>query len=315
MNRVRTRYRYLNIDVSGSLNGVRNLDFHGIRDVNGNLNRSRRNVHDSFNRVWDIDKNLNFPGDSNTNRDGYFLIKVLVHFNVVRNIYAHFDRYGYVDRYVDIVGNCDLDLIRYLDVIRNGNLNFHWDRYLVSDRHLDSDFNRVRTSNLLFNCIGNRNINVLVKGTFNVLLADTFNFYLLKYFDGNVLNLFNININVKRSLNNLFLTNGNVVSDNYFNRDANRNSDIIRLGNLYLIRDRYLNLLINIGVAVLVNRLRCILLKLLKLLQWLYKLLLANKCWYDTGDRGDRGDTGDRRSCRINQTRLGLYGLSTNSKD
>jgi len=91
-NRVRTRHRYLNIDVSGSLNGVRNLDFHGIRDVNGNLNRSRRNVHDYLNRVWDIDKHFNCPGNSNGNRDEYFLINVLVHFNVVRNIYTHFDR-------------------------------------------------------------------------------------------------------------------------------------------------------------------------------------------------------------------------------
>jgi len=142
-----------------------------------------------------------------------------------------------------------------LDIIRNGNSNFHWERYFDSDRHLDSDFNRVRTSNWLFHSIRSRNINVLVKGTLNVLLADTFNVYLLNYFDGNVLNLFNININVNRSLNNLFLTNGNVVSDNNFNRDAIRNSDVVWLGNLYLIRDRYLNLFINIGIAVLVNRL------------------------------------------------------------
>jgi len=160
-----------------------------------------------------------------------------------------------------------------LDIIRNGNLNFHWDRYSVSDRHLDSDFNRIRTSNLLFHSIRSRNINVLVKGTLNVFLADTFNVYLLNYFDGNVLNLVNININVKRSLNNLFLTNGNVVSDNNFNRDAIRNSNVVWLGNLYLIRDRYLNLLINICIAVLVNRLIC----LLKLLLWLYKLLLSCK--------------------------------------
>jgi len=107
LNGVRTRYRYLNINVSGSLHCVGNLDIHSVRDVNGNLDGSSRDINDSFNRVWDIDSNLNFPRDSNTNRDGYFLVKVLVHFNVVRGIYAHFDRYGYIDRYIDVVRNAD----------------------------------------------------------------------------------------------------------------------------------------------------------------------------------------------------------------
>lgn len=162
-----------------------------------------------------------------------------------------------------------------MNVIRNGNSNFHRDRDLYSYRNLYSNFNGIRTGNLLWNLIRNRDINVLVKGTLNILLANTFNFYVLNHFDGNVLNLFDININVHRSLNNLFLTNRNVVSDTYFNRDANGNSDIVWLSNLYLIRDRYLNLLINICVAVLVNRLR--LLNLLKLLLYRLGSKLLNK--------------------------------------
>lgn len=86
-----------------------------------------------------------------------------------------------------------------MNVIRNGNSNFHRDRDLYSYRNLYSNFNGIRTGNLLWNLIRNRDINVLVKGTLNILLANTFNFYVLNHFDGNVLNLFDININVHRS--------------------------------------------------------------------------------------------------------------------
>lgn len=263
LHSVRSGYWNLNIDISGSLDWVRNLYLD--LNWNGNINR---NLNNSFDRIRNIDKYLYFPGDGNTVRNIIRYVNIVVDFHIVRDFNSNFNRNGNINGNKDLyrVGNLNViwynNLVRYLDLnlnrdlnlIRNGNSNLNGN--LDRDRNLDGNFDGVRTRDRVLYIIRNRYIYRVsdLALALNCLNLNNRDIFVTRNF--NVLDLFNGYVNINRPFDVLFLNNRYVLLNNLFNRNGNRDLDVIGNWNLYIIRNRYRHSLVNICVTVLVHRLR-----------------------------------------------------------
>lgn len=203
------RYVNSNFNWNGNLDG----NLNGDRDINWDLDGSRRNFYNSLNGVRDIDKDFDGNRNCNGNFDGNFYINVLVNFDVVRA----FNRDSNGNRNI----NRDLNGVRNLDLnfngVRDGNLlgnrdgnrlvnddgNFFDSFNVVGDRNIDGSLDHVRgvpgdINRNLF--AGNRNIDELFNDDGNSSLTDLFNgvrdghFIWNRY--GNTVRYINSNFNI-----------------------------------------------------------------------------------------------------------------------
>lgn len=279
---IRSGDRDGDIDVSSSLDGVGdlylNFDLHWDGNVNGDLdsdgdvdlylNRSRGDIDNSFNGVRDINKNLDLSGNRDGVRSGDRDVNVVVDFDVVGNLYLDLYGNGNINGNLHFVRNLHLNFVRDDNLIRNlhsnfdGNLNFignrdlHLNGDLYGDRNLDGDFDGVRTRDRDLDIIRDRHINGVSDFALALHSLDLDNGDLLVTRDLDVLDLFDGNVDVDLSFNNLFLVNRDVLLNNLFDRHGNRDGNIVRNRDLHIIGDGHRHLLVYISVLVLVHWLR-----------------------------------------------------------
>jgi len=264
-----------------------------------NLNWSGRNSDLFLDRVRNIDSNLNFSGYHGLVRYINRYVNIVVHFHVIRSVNFDLNSNRYINRDKDLIRHCHLYVIRNLDFIRNldlyfirnlnligdGNLNFNWN--LNGNRDPNLDLNGVRTSYSNLDIIRYGYIHIVGNFALTLDILNNWDWYVFITGNFNILNLFNRDVDIDCSLDKLFRNNGNVVCNYLFNRYAVRDLDIIRYRYLNIIGNRYTDLLINISITILVDRLRLLHLLLLKnrlllwkgsLPKWLLNERLSKRC-------------------------------------